>query len=339
MQRILGAALPAALVLLAMQSPAQSADYDPPLIIDAEEEFVPVEVGSGWYLRGDINYEFKKRFIDTYAAGTNTLFNNAFIGLVPSGPLSPIAHRIKDSPITGQVGFGYHVNDYLRADVTFGIGSSGKYSAAGNAQAGYVNGPMIDWRNPAITSALNGIPDYGCSGTRTITTDDGAGGVATQVENDWRRDCNVAGDSSSKSYNGLVNGYVDLATVAGFTPYIGAGVGLTYTRTSFRMSGNCSNYNTVEPDPSVPGGTIETDFACDAPGTSTATHDKAEYNLTYALMAGFAYKLTDNVSLDVGYQYRATPGLRQFALTDTGVVSRRGIGSHQATVGLRYDLW
>ena len=39
--------------------PALAADYDPPIVIDQPVEEVPVEVGSGWYLRGDIGYNFQ----------------------------------------------------------------------------------------------------------------------------------------------------------------------------------------------------------------------------------------------------------------------------------------
>src|SRR5687768_9886191 len=37
---------------------APASDYDPPMIIDEPVEEVPVEVGTGWYLRGDIGYNF-----------------------------------------------------------------------------------------------------------------------------------------------------------------------------------------------------------------------------------------------------------------------------------------
>ena len=37
---------------------AFAADYDPPIVVDQPVEDVPVEVGSGWYLRGDIGYNF-----------------------------------------------------------------------------------------------------------------------------------------------------------------------------------------------------------------------------------------------------------------------------------------
>ena len=42
----------------ALPLPAFAADYDPPIVVDQPVEEVPVEVGSGWYLRGDIGYNF-----------------------------------------------------------------------------------------------------------------------------------------------------------------------------------------------------------------------------------------------------------------------------------------
>ncbi len=39
-------------------SVAASADYDPPIYVEDALE-VPVEIGSGWYLRGDLGYAFE----------------------------------------------------------------------------------------------------------------------------------------------------------------------------------------------------------------------------------------------------------------------------------------
>ena len=40
--------------------PALAADYDPPIVVDEAPRNVPVEVGSGWYLRGDVGYSFNQ---------------------------------------------------------------------------------------------------------------------------------------------------------------------------------------------------------------------------------------------------------------------------------------
>ena len=47
MNKLLRAVLPIALVA-AGAMPSFSADYDPPIVIDAVDDYVPVEVGNGW---------------------------------------------------------------------------------------------------------------------------------------------------------------------------------------------------------------------------------------------------------------------------------------------------
>ena len=34
-------------------TPALAADYDPPPLLEPAPEYQPVEIGNGWYLRGD----------------------------------------------------------------------------------------------------------------------------------------------------------------------------------------------------------------------------------------------------------------------------------------------
>jgi opacity protein-like surface antigen len=79
----------------------------------------------------------------------------------------------------------------------------------------------------------------------------------------------------------MVNGYVDLGTWSGFTPYVGAGVGTGYTRF----------------------GPIQ-DFGTDsaAAGYGIAS-SKAAWQPAWALMAGVSYAFSPNLALDVGYRY------------------------------------
>jgi len=78
----------------------------------------------------------------------------------------------------------------------------------------------------------------------------------------------------------LANGYLDMGTWYGFTPYIGGGVGVAvYQVSSFK---DVSLY---------PLG-----------GFGTAP-DHTSANFAWALMAGVAYHITPNLLLDVGYRY------------------------------------
>lgn len=96
---------------------ALAADYDPPMaveqpvIIEEAPEYVPVEVGSGWYLRGDVSYAFSRSangdtISRTFAPATGAYTETAF----------PTARY--DSDIGYGIGFGYRFNDLIRADLT-----------------------------------------------------------------------------------------------------------------------------------------------------------------------------------------------------------------------------
>ncbi len=97
-----------ALVLTA--SAANSADVyqpQPEFIADAPE--VTVQEASGWYLRGDVGYAFKKSRGVEFYQGTAT----------PGVALADFTSAsLKDGFLVGG-GVGYQVNNYLRTDVTF----------------------------------------------------------------------------------------------------------------------------------------------------------------------------------------------------------------------------
>ncbi len=106
--------------------PAVAADYEPPMVVDNAPDYVPVEIGSGWYLRGDVGYmtnvstggAFDYR---TYDASTGTYGASSF----DTG-------TVNGNVIAG-IGAGYHFNDWLRADVTadwFNMRFNGTTSAA-----------------------------------------------------------------------------------------------------------------------------------------------------------------------------------------------------------------
>ncbi|MDF1599277.1 porin family protein [Mesorhizobium sp. YIM 152430] len=231
MPTILRLAASAAL-LAALAGPSLAADYDPPIFIEQAPEYVPVEIGSGWYLRGDVTY-----MVD------DPLYEFTFLG-----------EETRNNRFGGSVGIGYHFNDILRGDVSIGLLASDRFSA---------------------TSGME------------------------------RR------DAKYDAWYGMANAYLDLGTVAGFTPYIGAGAGLLHTR---------QNYSRTIAGTSFP-----------------PSYDENQTNFAYALNAGINYQVADNVSLDFGYQYVDSPRA-EYRNSDTFAVER-GIDFHQVKVGLRYDLW
>jgi opacity protein-like surface antigen len=262
-------------------APLRAADYDPPIVVDEAPEFVPVEVGSGWYLRGDVGYS-----VDTRPNG-NVRFRT-FDGAVYTDRLSDSAD-LSDNFSFG-VGFGYSFTDMIRADVTLDRLSGDSLWTEGYA-------------TPCATFA---------AGTS----------------------CRSEATAEFTAYSALLNGYVDLGTIAGITPYVGAGVGYTYM--SWDNTRNA--YYCVDGTTACPAATF---------AGSTTHRGASDWRFTYALMAGASYDLTDILKLDLGYRYRRIDGGDMFgwdaastALGATGVQGQDdGLASHEVRVGVRLELW
>lgn len=242
-----------ALALLPLP-PVHAADYDPPIYVDQAPDYVPLEVGSGWYLRGDVSYLAQKSFDDEDFAFTPASFSN------------------KEDPIFASIGFGYHFNDYLRADLNLG------YLPGNKISVGYDDSAIA--AEPTVASAS--LKNY--------------------------------------AFSGILNGYVDLGTYVGITPYLGAGIG--FVRSTRKLSANYSTANGDDTD----------DFVMN--------DDKTKYSLAYTLNAGLAYQVSKNVSVDLGYQYFSAPDAEYVTAESlTSFPVHKGISNHQVKLGLRYDLW
>ncbi|ESY82792.1 hypothetical protein X739_26660 [Mesorhizobium sp. LNHC220B00] len=251
-------ALAIAALLLPLTS-AIAADYDPPIYVDQAPDYVPVEVGSGWYLRGDVSYLVQKSFKNGDFTFPSAINNENF--------------SESEDAIFASVGFGYHFNDYLRADLNFG------YLPGNKASFGYDDTATA----PAGTSIMG------------------------------------SGNLKNYAFSGILNGYVDLGTYVGITPYVGAGVGVVVSKRSLSAS-------------YAEEATPANDFTLD--------DSKTQYSLAYTLNAGLAYQVSKNVSVDLGYQYFSAPSVEYAtAASLTSFPVKKGISNHQIKLGLRYDLW
>lgn len=218
-----GKSLLVATSLAVIASASVAAEMDDMLVTQEAAEYVPSEIGSGWYLRGDIGY----------------VANEPYDSFGGSGRFD-----WDETPITGSVGVGYKLNEFLRAELDVGILPTQKFS----------------------TGETTG---------------------------------------SNKAFDGMAHLYADLGTFAGFTPYLGGGLGVISSR--FEHGG--------------------------------LEDSERQNSLVYALSAGVAWQATDKVSLDLGYQYKAAPDLH-YATVDDGVVTvGEGSDYHTIRIGLRYDLW
>lgn len=117
------------------------------------------------------------------------------------------------------------------------------------------------------------------------------------------------------------NGYIDLVTIHGFTPYIGGGIGVA------RLEIN--NYST-QGFAGCPG---------KCPTTGYDIKD-SKWNFAWNLQAGAAYHITDNLLFDANYRFvdlgdvktKTVPGV------NGGKVKVDDIQAHEVRVGFRYMI-
>ncbi|KXF76220.1 hypothetical protein ATN84_15105 [Paramesorhizobium deserti] len=98
--------LAAALFGQFLAGPAFAADYDP---VYVQPEAAPVEVASGWYLRGDVGHSFD--------AETDGHYRVLDSGVITERDYDTIELR---GNTDFSIGAGYRFNRYLRADATLG---------------------------------------------------------------------------------------------------------------------------------------------------------------------------------------------------------------------------
>lgn len=142
-------------------------------------------------------------------------------------------------------------------------------------------------------------------------------------------------DTSMNSLSLLANGYVDLGTVWGLTPYVGAGAGVA----------------------SVDWKTMTTSKSCIGSG-GVPCNNQAKYKdeenegieswrFTYALMAGVSYDIAAHMKLDLGYRYASIAGgdMMDFSADNQKKGAKNpqgkddGFGRHEFRAGLRLTTW
>lgn len=107
-----------------MSGSALAADLDNIINAPQEDPYVPVEIGTGWYIRGDISYDFASTATGSYRT----------YGVASAGPPVTYAYGAADydnfdyqAGGDWSVGGGYQFNSFLRADATIGYWKRGVY--------------------------------------------------------------------------------------------------------------------------------------------------------------------------------------------------------------------
>ncbi|KQQ85940.1 outer membrane beta-barrel protein [Aureimonas sp. Leaf324] len=221
---------------------------------------------------------------------------------------------------------------YLRADATYGFDTTfgGTQSLVGTG--GTATNRMGDWRLDDGFGVGGGIGYKASDWLRFDATVDSwkqdvSGGNGAGWFCGFDRSCASREGGSIRALEVMGNAYVDLGTVAGFTPYVGAGLGAVHV-----------DYGDVAGTVICTGAA-----ACSVAGSSAAYDGDASWRFAYAVSAGVSYDVTDNLSIDTGYRYLnvqdgdayrfdAASGARLVAEDD-------GFDRHTIRAGLRFKLW
>jgi opacity protein-like surface antigen len=302
--------------------PASAADLlgtAPPLTMPATEGPTMFEVGSNWYLRGDLGISFDD-------APTISLSS---ISTPPPGLLgAPFTTSSRTNwstdNFTGGLGFGYRFNNYLRFDATWDY----LFGPGGTRQSGVVC-PYAP--TTGIYSATTGLPAgnlYNTSNTCDASTN------IRQYDNAF-----------------LANAYVDLGTYSGFTPYIGGGLGLNMNV----LQGSLNAYQTndgqaytadLAPAAGFPQIWVNPQGQPISPQPNIAfaqqfwnrSISSSTYTFAWALAAGLGYQLNPSTTLDIGYRYLNGGSVNTLINPQTGLTIKQNNTSQQFRIGIRYVL-
>lgn len=123
------------------------------------------------------------------------------------------------------------------------------------------------------------------------------------------------------------NAYVDLGTFAGFTPYLGAGLGAVHVDYG-DVAGTATCTGTV---------------ACPAAGLSASYGGEASWRFAYAVSAGVSYDVTESLTIDTGYRYLNVEDGDAYRFEPSAgtvlVGADDGFDRHTIRAGLRFKFW
>jgi len=304
----------AALVGIAMAStPSLAADLfgtAPPMTYP-DQESPQAEVGSNWYLRGDIggsldpSASFSMAGVSTPAAG---------LGVLPFA--SSVGSSNDHIDFSADVGVGYRFNNWVRGEVTYE----------------YREGPGGGNSNTVICPyALTAV---GVSGYLYNTANTCDGNIDLKQHNNTT----------------LANVYVDLGNYWGFTPYVGAGAGLNANVTSGSVAytetvggapyaGNLGTGGGTNPQVWVNSGGTAISPQPNIP-FAQQNWNRSIYNVKYtpawALMGGVGIQLTPSATLDIGYRYLNAGDTTTLINPQTGSSVKQSNTSQEVHIGIRY---
>ena len=255
------------------------------------------------YFRGDVGYSWSNDPTITWPVNNdNTTVDFSATGPDGSGgtfgPTNPKVTKTSTF-VTDKVANASMENTWL-AEAGIGCGWGGSRGVRIEAMLGFRGNRKIDGEPGTYQNTTTVIPAAGPPPAPTPPVD-----VVDPLH------------TSLKTYTFMLNAYKDLGNFGGFTPYVGAGVGVAYHQLDdISFTGNYALVNRI--------------------------HGDNDLALAWSLMAGVGYQISDRAVLDIGYRY-IDLGKISSQRSDTGgfvnpAVHFDDLTAHEVKVGIRYSF-
>jgi opacity protein-like surface antigen len=210
---------------------------------------------------------------------------------MPGYPSEPLPFPTHETPaLVEQLSSGW----YLRGDLGYRFQL---FDSASDVVNDYINSKMAD---PFVAGVGAGYKfkwfrfdvtgDYGGPSSFSGATDNG-NSVSAKVD----------------TYTVMFNGYLDLGTWSGFTPYVGAGIGKS------RME--IHNFVTT-------------------PAPTNPVSAKYMWNIAWSAMVGVSYDLSNNLLIDVGYRHVDMGDIKSGPSDNPFTIKH--VTGDEVRIGLRY---
>jgi opacity protein-like surface antigen len=274
-------------------------------------------------------------------------------------PMEPVPEYVPEVPRVQAVG-GW----YLRGDIGYGHASVNGVTYQFPDSTGIVGAYKFDQHELGsawmlggglgyqidhtfrvdLTSNYYSSMDFKGSSMKSFACGDISGLIDNDVPGGANYDtCSAHDTGSFEAATLLANAYVDLGTYAGFTPYVGAGIGGAHVKWgSLKNDISCSGGDCLSAMFDTDGDTIN-DTAYDYDTVLDGKHGgQAGWRFAYALHAGASYDLSSRLKLDAGYSMTQISGGKMFdfdSAVGSGVQGHNGdITIHSWRAGLRYQF-
>jgi opacity protein-like surface antigen len=296
----------AALVIAMFQTAASAADLRAPYS-PAQNDDVPVELGTGWYIRGDL------------AAAQD---NSVQFGSNPKLQLLK-----PPNGWSAGLGAGYKFNNWFRADLTVDYRSPVQNQGLAGSNPCQIGATPVTGVTGTTQQPIIGRDAFGNSILLGFQTINVIGVVGSQPVNTT---CTAYERDRLNRTHVLANGYLDLGTWSGFTPYLGAGIGVNVIYNKSQINWFMPNQNPYNVSWKDPFSNITFQ------GFRDTQHSGFTYRLAWALMGGVAFDLTPHLKLDIGYRYLSLGNYS--ALDSSGNPITKRLSAQEIRTGFRYVI-